>query len=81
MASYPEKFDRAKDGAVAADGLPGDIVTSRNMADIFGLAVPVHVLGGRPVAAYFVVGLAGFRAGGLEVGGESGGALDDAVDE
>ena len=76
MASYLEKFDRAKDGAVAADGLPGDVVMQRNMADIFGLAVPVHVLGGRPVAAYFAVGSAG-----LEVGGESGGALDDAVDE
>ena len=46
------------------------------MAGIFGLAVPVHALAGRPVAAYFAVGSAG-----LEVGGESGGALDDAVDE
>ena len=77
FASYhADRVIAMKDGVVAADGPPGDIVTSRNMADIFGLAVPVHVLGGRPVAAYFAVGSAG-----LEVGGESGGALDDAVDE
>ena len=56
-------------------------MTSRNVADIFGLAVPVYALAGRPVAAYFAVGAAGFPGVGLEVGGESGGALDDAVDE
>ena len=82
FASYhADRVIAMKDGAVAADGLPGDIGTSRNMADVFGLAVPVYVLGGRPVAAYFAVGSVGFPGVGLEVGGESGGALDDAVDE
>ena len=42
---------------------------------------PVYALAGRPAAAYFVVWVAGFPGAGLEVGGESGGALDDAVDE
>jgi len=42
---------------------------------------PVRALAGRPVAAYFAVGSVGFPGAGLEVGGESGGALDYAVDE
>ena len=62
FASYhADRVIAMKDGAVAADGLPGDVVMQRNMADIFGPAVPVHVLGGRPVAAYFAAGSRGFR--------------------
>lgn len=80
FASYhADRVIAMKDGAVAADGPPGEIVTERNMADIFGLAVPVYDWGGRPVAAYFAMGAAGLA--GLEVGGETGGAADDAVDE
>lgn len=65
FASYhADRVIAMKDGAVMADGPPGDVVTPAAMADIFGLAVPVHTLAGRPVVAYFAVGSPGFPASG-----------------
>ena len=57
FASYhADRVVALKNGAIVADGAPGEIITGPALAAIFDLEVPVHAYAGRPVAAYFAIG-------------------------
>lgn len=57
FASYhADRVVAMKNGAIVADGAPGEIITGPALAAIFDLDVPVHAYAGRPVAAYFAIG-------------------------
>ena len=57
FASYhADRVVALKNGAIVADGAPGEIITGPSLAAIFDLDVPVHAYAGRPVAAYFAIG-------------------------
>ena len=57
FASYhADRVVAMKNGAIVADGAPGEIITGPSLAAIFDLDVPVHAYAGRPVAAYFAIG-------------------------
>ena len=59
FASYhADRVVAMKDGAIVADGTPGEVVTAAAMEKIFDLEVPVHYLADMPVVAYFATGLA-----------------------
>ena len=53
---HADRVVAMKDGAVVADGVPEEIITSRSMADIFDVELPVHYIAAKPVVAYFAVG-------------------------